>query len=62
MNDYDHRTAPIRSCREVGRILRISKNSVIEGEKRALAKIRAALEKDFTDRKQRDELAQIDEG
>ena len=62
MTDRDPLTAPIRSCYEVGRILGISKNAVIDGEKRAFAKIRAALEQDFTERKARDERAQMNEG
>jgi hypothetical protein len=62
LTDRDPLTAPIRSCHEVGRILGISKNAVIDGEKRALAKLRAALEKDFTERKARDERAEMNEG
>ncbi len=62
MTDRDPLTAPIRSCHEVGRILGISKNAVIQTEKRALAKLRAALEQDFTERKARDERAELNEG
>ncbi len=62
MTDRDPLTAPIRSCHEVGRILGISKNAVIQTEKRALAKIRAALEQDFAERKARDERAEMNEG
>jgi DNA-directed RNA polymerase sigma subunit (sigma70/sigma32) len=62
VTDRDPLTAPIRSCHEVGRILGISKNAVIQTEKRALAKIRAALEQDFAERKARDERAEMNEG
>jgi hypothetical protein len=62
LTNHDPLTDPIRTARQVAEITRLSKTAVLAIEKRALAKIRAALEKDFTDRKRRDELAQIDEG
>jgi DNA-directed RNA polymerase sigma subunit (sigma70/sigma32) len=62
VTDRDPLTAPIRSCREVGRILGISKNAVIQTEKRALAKLRVLLEEDFAERKDRDERAELNEG
>lgn len=62
MTNHDPLTAPIRSFSQIARITGITKESAQEAHDRALAKIRAALEKDFTDRKRRDEQAEINEG
>ena len=62
MIDPDHRTAPIRTFAEIGRILGITKNSVKDTHDRAIAKLRKALEDDFTNRKTRDERAEMNEG
>ena len=62
LTNHDPLTAPIRSFAQIARITGITKESAQEAHDRALAKIRAALEKDFTDRKRRDEQAELNEG
>ena len=62
MIDPDHRTAPIRTSAEIGRILGISKNAVLEHHQKAIAKLRKALEEDLDARRKRDEMAEHNEG
>lgn len=62
MTNHDPLTAPVLTFDQIARITGISKEAVKEAHDRGLAKFRAAWEKDFTDRKRRDEQAEINEG
>lgn len=62
MIDRDPLTAPVRTFAEIGRRLGISKTAAMETHDRAIAKLRAALEQDFAERKARDERAEMNEG